>query len=203
MNPPGFLLVLEGIDGSGKSTLVFQLAAWLRGLGREVITSREPTDGPHGAALRQSAKTGRLTLEAELELFLKDRAEHVATLIIPALDRGSVVILDRYYFSTAAYQGARGLDPQAIVIANEKFAPIPDLVLLLDLDPASGAARIQRRGDAPDDFEALDYQREVRRIFLSLERPFIRRIDATGGAEAVFADAQAQIEQALDLKSEN
>ena len=197
MTRSGFLLVLEGIDGSGKSTLARQLAAWLRGRGREVITSREPTDGPHGTALRQSAKTGRLSLDAELDLFLKDRAEHVTTLISPALARGAVVILDRYYFSTAAYQGARGLDPQAIIEANEKFAPVPDLVLLLDLDPAAGSARIQRRGDALDDFEALDYQREVRRIFLALDRPFIHRIDAAHDTEAVFADCRALLEPLL------
>ncbi len=194
MARPGFLLVLEGIDGSGKSTLARQLAEWLRGRGREVITSREPTDGPHGTALRRSAKTGRLSLEAELDLFHKDRAEHVAALISPALARGCVVILDRYYFSTAAYQGARGLDPQAIIETNEKFAPVPDIVLLLDLDPTDGSARIQRRGDALDDFEALDYQREVRRIFLALDRPFIRRIDAARSAEAVLADCRALLE---------
>ena len=201
MTSPGFLLVLEGIDGSGKSTLARQLAGWQRETGREVVTSREPTGGPHGTALRQSAKTGRLSLEAELDLFLKDRAEHVATLISPALARGAVVILDRYYFSTAAYQGARGLDPQAIIDANEKFAPVPDLVLLLDLDPSTGATRIVRRGDVLDDFEALDYQREVRRIFLALDRPFIRRLDASGNAEAVFQNARALVEAALPIRN--
>ena len=199
MNRHGFLLVLEGIDGSGKSTLARSLAQWLRESGREVITSREPTDGPHGTALRQSAKTGRLSIQDEFDLFLKDRAEHVETLIAPAMERGAVVILDRYYFSTAAYQGARGLDPQAIIEANEKFAPVPDLVLLLDLDPTSGAARITRRGDVLDDFEALDYQREVRRIFLSLNRPFIRRVDASQNGEAVFQEARAIVESALSI----
>ena len=199
MNRRGFLFVLEGIDGTGKSTLSRSLAPWLRASGREVITSREPTDGPHGTALRQSAKTGRLSIEDEFDLFLKDRAEHVATLIAPALDRGAIVILDRYYFSTAAYQGARGLDPLAIIEANEKFAPIPDLVVLLDLDPAAGAARISRRGDVLDDFEALDYQREVRRIFNSLDRPFIRRVDASQESEAVFQEARALVEIALSI----
>ena len=201
MNRRGFLLVLEGIDGTGKSTLVRQLATWLRESGREVVTSREPTDGPHGTALRQSAKTGRLSIEDEFDLFLKDRAEHVAALINPAIERGAVVILDRYYFSTAAYQGARGLDPQTIIEANEMFAPIPDLVLLLDLDPAVGATRITRRGDVLDDFEALDYQREVRRIFLSLKRPFIRRIDASQNVEAVFQEARAITKQILNPNS--
>ena len=199
MKRPGFLLVLEGIDGSGKSTLARSLAQWLRESGREVITSREPTDGPHGTALRQSAKAGRLSIQDEFDLFLKDRAEHVEKLIAPAMARRAVVILDRYYFSTAAYQGARGLDPQAIIEANEKFAPIPDLVLLLDLDPTSGAARITRRGDVLDDFEALDYQREVRRIFLALDRPFIRRVDASQNGEAVFQEARAIVESALSI----
>ncbi len=201
MNRRGFLLVLEGIDGTGKSTLARSLAAWLRESGHAVITSREPTDGPHGTALRQSAKTGRLSLKDEFALFLKDRAEHVATLIAPALDRGAVVILDRYYFSTAAYQGARGLDPQAIIVENETFAPIPDLVLLLDLDPTTGSARITRRGDVLDDFEALDYQREVRRLFLALDRPFIHRLDASRDAESVFYDARAQIAHRLNPQS--
>ena len=194
MNHPGFLLVLEGIDGAGKSTLQRRLAAWCRERGRVVTTSREPTDGPHGTALRQSATTGRLAPEAELELFLKDRAEHAATLIRPALARGEVVILDRYYFSTAAYQGARGLDPQAIIAANEAFAPIPDLVLLLDLDPTAGHARIGQRGTALDDFEGAHYLAEVRRIFLSLPHPFIHRLDATRSSDEVFATATSHLE---------
>ena len=85
MNRPGFLLVIEGIDGAGKSTLQRGLAAWCREGGRTVLTSREPTDGPHGRALRESARTGRLSIDAELDLFLKDRREHVDTLIAPAL----------------------------------------------------------------------------------------------------------------------
>lgn len=197
MNRPGFLLVLEGIDGSGKSTLARRLAAWLCEQGREVVTSREPTDGPHGTALRQSARTGRLSLPEELELFIKDRAQHVEEVIAPALARGAAVILDRYYFSTAAYQGARGADPGAIMARNETFAPLPDLVLLLDLDPAAGAGRIMRRGDQLDDFEALDYQRAVREVFLKLERPFIHRLDATCPPDEVFAEAATRVEKAL------
>lgn len=193
----GFLLVIEGIDGGGKSTLQRALAAWCRAQGHTVVTSREPTDGPHGKALRQSAIAGRLSPEAELDLFLKDRAEHVATLIRPALARGEVVILDRYYFSTAAYQGARGLDPQAIIAANEAFAPTPNLVLLLDLDPAAGHVRIGQRGTALDDFEGATYLAEVRRIFLTFDRPFIHRLDATRDAETVFSDARVLVEQVL------
>lgn len=193
----GFLLVIEGIDGAGKSTLARALASWLRERGRVVVIDREPTDGPHGRALRQSAKTGRLSAEAELDLFLKDRREHVEKVIAPALARGEVVILDRYYFSTAAYQGARGLDPAAIIVANEAFAPVPDLVLLLDIDPARGHSRIGSRGDAPDDFEGAAYLADVRRIFLALDRPFIHRIDATQCAAAVADDAIAALQSEI------
>jgi dTMP kinase len=196
-NHPGFLLVVEGIDGAGKSTLGRRLAAHVKARGLTPVVSREPTDGPHGTALRQSAKTGRLSLVDELDLFLKDRAEHVATLIRPALARGEIVILDRYYLSTAAYQGARGADPAEIISRNEAFAPRPDLVLLLDIDPLGGTGRILRRGDQPDDFEAVTYLAKVRDIFLSLPQPFIRRINAARSVDEVFGDAARMLDEAL------
>ena len=93
-------IVFEGIDGTGKSTQVQFLADMLRAKGNEVITSKEPTDGPHGTRLRNSADTGRLSPQEELDLFHLDRREHIETLIKPTLARGAVVILDRYYFST-------------------------------------------------------------------------------------------------------
>src|SRR5260221_5357653 len=192
LNHPGFLLVIEGIDGSGKSTLARALAAHAQARGLTPVVSREPTGGPHGTALRQSAKTGRLPLAEELELFLKDRAEHVATRIRPALARGDIVILDRYYFSTAAYQGARGADPAGIIARNETFAPVPDLVLLLDIDPLAGAGRVVRRGDQLDDFEAVTYLAKVRDFFLALPQPFIHRINAARTPDEVF-DLSARI----------
>lgn len=197
MNTPGFLLVIEGIDGAGKSTLQRRLADWCREQGRTVVTSREPTDGPHGRALRESARTGRLGAEAELELFLKDRHEHVANLIRPALERGDVIILDRYYFSTAAYQGARGIDPAKILAANEAFAPHPDLVLLLDLDPSAGHRRIGARGGAPDGFEGAAYLTKVRTIFLGFDYPSIRRIDASRSPDEVEQECREVLRGAL------
>lgn len=184
-NAPGWLVVLEGIDGAGKSTVLRRLADYCAARGLESVISFEPTRGEWGMKLRQSMMEGRLSLAEELELFLKDRAEHVEALIRPALASGKVVLLDRYYLSTAAYQGARGEDPAAILARNEEFAPKPDLVLLLDFDPADGLERIKARGDAPNTFEQLDQLREVRRIFLEIDRPFIRRVDASMPAEAV------------------
>ncbi|MGB1260272.1 MAG: dTMP kinase, partial [Akkermansiaceae bacterium] len=138
----GKLIVIEGIDGTGKSTQAQLLADALRRAGHEVVQSFEPTNGPWGKKLRESATTGRLSSKEELEYFLKDRAQHVHELISPTVARGGIVILDRYYFSSMAYQGARGIDPQMIREENEKFAPQPDYLLILDLPVDDALERI-------------------------------------------------------------
>ncbi len=188
----GRLFVIEGIDGTGKSTQVAALAAWLRGLGLVVHARREPTMGPHGQALRASATTGRLSLEEELRLLELDRREHVEQVIGPALAAGEVVVLDRYYFSTAAYQGARGADPEAIVAHHETFAPRPDLTLVLDLDPEESRARIALRGEL-DAFEGLENLRRCRDIFLSLLADDVRLVDARPAPETVTEALVAQV----------
>jgi len=165
---PGILIAIEGIDGGGKTTQVLELVRTLRLLGLSVITSKEPTDGPHGRALRSSGATGRLPLEEELALFVADRREHVERLLIPLLRQGGVVIVDRYYFSTAAYQGARGADVQAVLDLNESFAPRPDAVLILDLDVDIGQARIRARGDVANHFEDADELRRVQQVFRAM-----------------------------------
>jgi len=191
-NAPGWLVVVEGIDGAGKSTVVRALAGHCAQRGLACVTGSEPTRGEWGMKLRRSMTEGRLTLDEELALFLKDRAEHVEQLIRPSLAAGKVVLLDRYYLSTAAYQGARGADPAVILEMNERFAPQPDLVLLLDFDPDGGLARIRARGDAPNTFEEAEQLRAVREIFLGLQRPFIRRVDASLPAQEVLAACLAE-----------
>ena len=145
MNKEGKLIVIEGIDGTGKSTQSGLLAEHLRAQGREVIESHEPTNGPWGRKLRESATTGRLTIEDELEYFLKDRKQHVDELINPIVKRGGIVILDRYYFSSMAYQGYRGIDPTEIRAKNEVFAPVPDHLIILDLPVKTALERIGAR----------------------------------------------------------
>jgi dTMP kinase len=185
----GLFIVIEGIDGTGKSTQSKRLAEWFRSLGREVVLSREPTDGPWGKKLRESATTGRLSAEEELECFLNDRREHVEMSIKPALAEGKVVILDRYYFSTMAYQGARGFDPGEIRLRNEAFAPQPDLLLILDLSVESAHGRIGARGDTANEFEQRDTLSRCREIFLSLrDEPFACVIDAEPSLNVVTAD---------------
>ncbi len=188
MKQRGLFIVLEGIDGTGKSTQSKLLAEWLRTRGREVVTSREPTDGPWGRQIRATATSGRLSPEEELELFLKDRRQHVEELIRPALAAGKVVILDRYYFSTMAYQGCRGFDPAEIRRRNEAFAPPPDLLFILDLDVDTALSRIGGRGDAANEFEKRDALAKCRETFLSLaSEPFARLVPVDSPPEAVQA----------------
>lgn len=191
------LIAFEGIDGAGKTTQARRLVERLRAQGRAARYTKEPTDGPHGAALRASATTGRLPPERELELFLLDRREHVRDELRPALDRGEVVVVDRYYLSTAAYQGARGLDPVEILRANEAFAPAPDLCVLLDLDPALGVGRVRRRDVAENLFEREEDLRRCRAVFLAIDRPWIRVLDATQPIEALEAQIGAAVSAAL------
>ena len=181
---PGIFVVFEGIDGVGKSTQVRLLAKRLEALGRRVVCSKEPTDGPHGARLRASAATGRLPLAEELELFVLDRTEHVERVIAPALARGDVVILDRYFYSTIAYQGARGGDPEAIRERMQVF-PRPHAVYILNLAPAAGHARIGARGDAPNAFERRDALAKARAIFRALDGPEIVHVSAVPPADDV------------------
>jgi dTMP kinase len=183
---PGLLIVIEGIDGTGKSTQAKRLGDWFTAQGREVVLSREPTAGPWGKKLRESAATGRLSPADELEYFLKDRTQHVEELIAPALAAGKVVILDRYYFSTMAYQGSRGFDPAEIRRKNEVFAPVPDLLLIMDLDVDISLERIGARGDVANEFEKRENLQRCREIFLSLkDEPFAWVIDSSGSLDEV------------------
>ena len=185
---PGLFIVLEGIDGTGKSTQTRRLAEWFRTRGREVVASREPTDGPWGSKLRATAATGRLSPEEELDLLLHDRRDHVAEVIAPALAAGKVVLLDRYYFSNMAYQGSRGLDPAEIRRVNEAFAPRPDLLFILDLDVETALSRITARGDIANEFERAESLAKCREIFLTLaDEPFVETVDSAAGLDAVQA----------------
>lgn len=194
----GFFIALEGIDGTGKSTQLGLLADYLRSQGCDVVETREPTDGPYGRKIRQLyMKRESCSLEEELDLFIRDRKQHVSTVIEPALAAGKVVLTDRYYFSTAAYQGAAGLDPDRIFAANS-FAPEPDKVLLLTLDPEVGVHRIkQLRGETLNDFEQLEQLHHVATLFTSFTQDCITRIDASGSVDQVQADIRKAVEPLL------
>jgi dTMP kinase len=186
----GALLALEGIDGSGKTTQAGLLAEALKRRGLMVVLTREPTSGPAGQRLRRylSGPTRHLSPAEELARFVRDRRDHVAKVIKPALAAGRVVITDRYYYSSVAYQGALGLDPDRILAENEAFAPRPHLVFILTLPPAQAVARLsgsaERRRQVS---EGQDYLEQVAAIYAALTGPHIHRVDAAAAPEAVHA----------------
>jgi len=195
----GLLFAFEGIDGTGKSTQLTLLAEYLRQQGFEVVETREPTDGPYGRRIRELyVDRGSCSPAEELDLFVQDRKQHVAEVIAPALADGRIVLTDRYYFSTAAYQGAAGCDPGAIFAANS-FAPEPDLVLLLLMDPEESVRRIEQlRGESLNDFEQVEQLRKVARFFTSFPHDCIVQIDASAPVNRVQTDIRQAVQPVLD-----
>lgn len=172
----GLFIVLEGIDGTGKSTQCQLLYKKLTSLGYTVHLDKEPSDKKYGAIVRQSAETGRLSPEQELEYFHLDRKMHVEELIEPSKQAGEIVILDRYYFSTIAYQGQRGFDAEELLKENESFAPAPDLLIILDLPVEASLKRIGARGDTANEFEQKDALQYCRDTYLSFSNREYARV---------------------------
>jgi len=178
----GVLVVFEGIDGSGKSTQAELLYQRLKEMGLNLYLGSEPTDSHYGKIIRKISDVDTdisLPLEEEYRIFLEDRRLHVKEKILPSLMAGRVVILDRYYHSTMAYQGAKGIDPKRIEEENESFAPRPDLLFLMDLDVNEAIKRIRdHRGSRLDSFEKREYLMKVLDLYRSFNHSYIRRIDA-------------------------
>lgn len=183
----GAFIVIEGIDGAGKTTQSTGLAAFLQRHDIEAIRSKEPTDGPWGTMIRQSAKTGRMSAENEIDAFSNDRREHVANLIEPSLSSGKTVILDRYFYSTIAYQSVAGYDHDRITRRMMEEFPIPDVVVLLDVPAEVGISRVVDRDSQPNKFESLENLRQVREAFFQIKREHtnVVQIDGTDDAETV------------------
>ena len=152
----------------------------------KTILLKEPTNGKHGRKLWEML-SGKIeaTTEEILELFVMDRKEHVDQKINPALNEGKIVLMDRYYYSTMAYQAAAGIDVKRIRKDNE-FAPKPDIVLVFDL-PADLAMKRVRGHSVADVFEKEEHLEKVRKAYLHLEDdPLVRIIDATRTPEEIF-----------------
>jgi dTMP kinase len=198
----GTFLVFEGLDGSGKTTQRALLAARLRAAGHDVVETAEPYDrGTWGPKIRAMARSGEaLAPEEELRWFVEQRREHVRERIAPALAAGRVVLSDRYFLSTAAYQGARGLDAEAILAANEREFPIPTLVVLLEIEPAAGLSRVGTRGGTAEPvFEKRDFLERVAANFAKLERAYVARIAAARPAEVVAGEVAALVRARTEL----
>jgi dTMP kinase len=194
---PGLFLSFEGIDGSGKSTQARMLAEALRAAGHDVVHTREPGGSPGAEEIRALVLQGdpeRWSAETELLLFTAARRDHLERTIRPALERGAVVICDRFADSTRMYQGLsrgdlRGVVDQlhALMVGME-----PDLTLLIDMDPEVGLSRAKGRQGTEERFEdfGADLQRQMRAGFLELATEFAGRfrvIDGDASAEEVAA----------------
>jgi len=175
----GLFITFEGCDGSGKSTQVARLAAYLRATGRSVVETREPGGSPRAEAIRAlllSGKASRFGPFAETMLFNAARADHLRVAIRPALERGSIVICDRFADSTRAYQGVLGeVSPELVAAAEEAVVgeTKPDLTLILDLPAELTMKRLAARGGpgaASDKFEAdaLAHHAQLRQAFLDI-----------------------------------
>lgn len=208
--PRGAFVVLEGLDGAGTTTQAERLAAALRGLGRRVRVTRQPSDGPIGAQLRL-ALTGRLALpngggplsEDTLGLlFAADRLDHLAAIVEPALSKGEVVLCDRYVLSSLAYQGSAL--PMAWVESINSRAKRPDLTLFLEVDARTAASRRSARGLDAELFEADERQALIAKQYLAAIRrraskERIVRIDGARSMEEVTAACLEELGRTLGL----
>ena len=201
----GVFITFEGGDGSGKSTQIQSVRDWFESRGREVIVTREPGGTELGTEIRRLVQNGPEDVDARTEalLYAADRAYHVATVIGPALERGAVVLGDRYIDSSLAYQGAArslGVDEIASLSAWATQGLYPSLTFLLDLPPEVGA---RRRTDAPDrmERESMDFHERVRHEYLRLadaEPERIVVIDAVGTVDEVFSEIRGVLVERFD-----
>jgi dTMP kinase len=204
----GVFLALEGGEGAGKSTQAKLLVEWLTSLGREVVLTREPGATAAGAKIRSlllDPSSGGISPRAEALLYAADRAQHVAHVVLPSLERGAVVVTDRYVDSSLAYQGAGRSLELAEVARLSRWATgglRPDLTLLLDIDPAIGLARIP---GAPDriEQESLEFHQRVRQGFLDLAAADPDRylvVSAAEAPESVHAQVRARVAPLLPTR---
>jgi dTMP kinase len=199
----GLFITFEGGDGSGKSTQASLLADWLTASGRTVTRSREPGGTELGLELREIVlhRRGHIAPRAEALIYAADRAHNIATKVRPAIERGEIVIQDRYLDSSVAYQGAgRVLDPIEVrdisLWATEGF--MPDLTILLDLDETIGRARLDEARTQYDRLEAEenDFHSRVRAGFLALAEAEAHRflvLSATASIESIAEAIRARV----------
>ncbi len=196
----GVFIVLEGIDGAGKSTVCRGAAEALGARGLDVVVTAEPTREGIGAFIR-SGDAGRISQRTESLLFVADRNDHTER-ILRKVGSGSAVICDRYFASTVAYQSA-GLDGDStdrdwLIQINSDFIDRPDVTILLDIDPEAGLGRVDRRGEAPSKFEELAFLRQVRGNYLRLAEEYgFRVVDASRPPDQVLSDVMAIIDEVV------
>lgn len=199
--PYGFFIAIEGIDGSGKTTLANKLGEKLSN-DYKVFVTKEPSDSEYGKQLREAFEKERLSVSDELDLFIKDRELHTENTIKPLLKDGYIVITDRYYFSNIAYQGAYGISVEKIKAMNKKF-PLPDLVLYLILDIDTALKRIDIARGNTNKVETKQNILKVKSIYDTLEKEYnniFKQVDTNKPEKDVLKQAFDTIIEAIKIK---
>ena len=200
-------IVIDGIDGSGKSEIVKMLHNYLFSKNKKyrILTTREPTNGTYGSRLREVLKSDKNPKSGSkmlMDLFIKDRREHLDKVILPFLNNSSneevhIAICDRYYYSTIAFQGGQGIDVQEIIRKNGDFRK-PDIAFILDLAPQVALERIKLR--KKEKFEELGFMERIRENFLRLPEILgdnMRIIDSSGKFNVVFENIRKEVDKIL------
>ena len=201
----GIFIVIDGMDGSGKSDIVKVLHDYLSKDNKlRVLTTREPTGGKYGREIRgilENESDPSINSERMLELFIKDREEHLRNTIIPFLNKSNglanVVISDRYYYSTIAFQATQGLDLKMLIEINKEFLK-PDIAFIMDIDPEIALERIKTR--KKEKFERIEFMNKLRGKFLGLPEFLndnIKIVDASRAKNEVFDDIKKEVDIAL------
>ncbi len=200
-------IVVDGIDGSGKSEIVKMLHNYLFSKGKRyrLLTTREPTNGVYGKQIRKmltTEKDPKSNSKKLMNLFIKDRKEHLNYTIEPFLKKSeyhdiNIVICDRYYYSTITFQAAQGLEIEEIIAKNKGFRK-PDIAFILDVEPAVALKRIEYR--KKEKFEQLNFMKKIRENFLKLPRLLkdnIKVIDSSKPLKDVFEDVKKEIDKII------
>jgi len=196
----GFFIVFEGIDGSGKSLQASMTCARLREEGYDVAELVEPSHGIWGMKIREvlSGRVDPVRPEEELELFIRDRRDNVCSNVIPALEARRIVVQDRYYYSTLAYQGARGFSLEEIRNKHGSFIREPDLVFILDISPEEPIARIRNlRNTEFSIFENQPYPDKVKEVHDLFSGPHIVHINAISTPDSINREIMSCVKKIL------
>ncbi len=195
-------IVIEGIDGSGKTTQCRLLAEYLRSRNIPCRELAEPSETQTGMKIRQIlAGDSAPSAEQQLEMFLEDRKADTEENILPSLKNGQTVVMDRYWFSSCAYQGAAGLDPEAVLAENRRRGfPEPDRTYLINISPETAMERISERNSSRDVFEKKEFLEKAGNIFMRLMKgdPSCTVISGEQDIEKIHADIAADLEKYIN-----
>lgn len=197
---PGKFVVIEGLDGSGKSAQIDLVVEFLRKQGKDVIVTKEPTtESESGRKIKQALRKEITVEPLELQkLYVQDRKEHLENKVLPALRDGEFIVSSRYAFSTFAYGYSDGLDVDLLVSMNEDFL-LPDLTIIVDVDPKFCIQRIENRGEPKELFEKLEKLTKVNKIYKKIPDMFenVILVDGKKTIPEVFDNIKKEISKIL------